>query len=229
MMKKKLALAALAALSLFAAVPAGAQVINEIPLLFQRTDAGGQAISYTTSISDGNHQVANRGVAVAPQDTAIVKVFDHFYRFQPNVIRPFPGAGLAGDSLWFGSLSITGTSSTIDTCVFFRDVSPDGFNWTLVDSAVTHIVSGQVASAIHASGADSVRFILTAFDATSPAKKGVASFFGYPVMAAAGITAQALNDVNFIRFRVKMTPGDYAAAGTTAGLTGSFRYPAVKP
>ena len=33
-------------------------------------------------------------------------------------------------------------------------------------------------------------------------------------------------DVNFVRFRIHMTPGDFAAAGANNGIFGRFSYPA---
>jgi len=208
---------------------AGAQIIRDKTLIFSRIDAASTPIGYATPFSDGNHPAAGKGIAVAPQDTAIVDISDHFYRFMPNILQPFPGAGAAGDSVWLGTLTIEGSTSTIDTVKFFRDVSPDGWKWTLVDSAVTHITSSEVASAIIASAGDSVRAILaTSNDPSAVGKKAVITLFTYPAMASGGVTPLALKDVNFIRFRIAMSPGDFAAAGTTNGLRAAFRYPAVK-
>jgi len=230
---KRFTLGFLMALAILGLASCSAQaqvvVVREKTLTFQRTDAALSPPSYVTSFSDGNHPVAGRGIAVAPQDTAIVDISDHFYRYQPNVIRAFPGAGTAGDSVWVGTLSIKGSGTTIDSVTFFRDVSADGFTWTTVDSSIAHIVSGQVPITVYATASDSARAILAStLDPVAPNKQAVISLFAYPAMSSGGITAQALNDVNFIRFRMRMTVGDFAAAGTTGGFTATFRYPAVR-
>ena len=225
-----LGLAALLALALPSVSHGQGLKIAEKTLVFQRTDATFPGLAYVTDLANGNHPAAGVGIAVAPQDTAVVDISDHWYRSASNIPRAFPGAGAASDSVWVGTLTIEGTSSTIDTLFIFKDVSPDGVNWTGNDSLAYHLVTGQVAVGIVAASSDSVRPILatTGQGALQAGKKATITFFGYPAMTSLGITGLALADVNFVRFRIKMTPGDFAAAGTTAGVRGSFRYPAFK-
>lgn len=184
--------------------------------------------SYFVSRSDGNHNAANLGVAVGVEDTTVaIDVRDHWLN-AVGALRPAGASVLTGDSTWFCDLLLRSNSSTIDSVTYFRDVSVDGMTWTVLDSLQGHVVSDRLALTLGAVS-DSGRVALASFSTPAGAVGTAAglSFNCVPTaMGRAGITALSIQGVRFIRFRLHMTPGDFAAAGTTRGITAEVVYPA---
>jgi hypothetical protein len=239
------ALAALIATSFTWATDAHAQstfFIKKVRLDAQRTSVAGDnpfyattgQAAYSTPLWNGTHGTATPGIAAANislHDTSqVIDVRDHWLRtifaYRASVD---PAASVKCDTTEFGTLFITSTSGTIDSVWILRDVSADGLNWTAVDSIGSHIETG---STIHTTtqAVDSVGVILTSQSGQSGASlcKAAVTFTAWPWSSGSGgVTAQAFRGVNFWRFRVHMSPGDYAAAGANGGLRLEFQYPAV--
>jgi len=189
----------------------------------------GAVTTYDLGVSNGDHNRANLGVAVGVEDTsAAVDVRDHAL-LGAGAFRQI-GAGFTGaDSVWSGTLVLQGTSGTIDTVTYFREVSMDGATWTVLDSLQGHIVSDRLALTLGAVS-DSARVALATISGPAGAIRTSAGmgFWAIPGMGRAGITAQT-TAFNFVRFRIHMTPGDFAAAGKDNGVLGTFIYPADEP
>lgn len=233
-MMKKLLLAALAAFTLVGTAQAGSFFVKNVPLTFVRTSAGADnpgGGSYSTPLANGNHG-ANAGVALVFQDTTgAIFVGDHFIKSVPQFrTMPVVASALLADSSWFGSLTLSGSASTIDSLYLFRDVSVDGVTWTAQDSIGGHIISG-TAQVVTGAVSDSAQFIAPAVSTISGAVRTALglSFTANPFFGTAGVTAQATVGVNYIRFRLHMTAGDFAAAGSNNGVSGTFSYPAQEP
>jgi len=229
---KKILLAALAALTLFGSMDAqaGSYSIKTTSLVWQRTDnAVNSSSQISTFLSDGNHTAAGRGVAVPVQDTSsMIDITDHFWRRLVLSKATFPGTGVGSDSTFFGVLTLHGTASSIDTVNVFRDTSIDGLTWVVVDSAAYHISTPQWAAGITAAGSDSLRYIFSTRTNMGGSTESNSStvFSCYPGMPNVGISGMGISDVRFIRFRIHLSPGDYAAAGAGVnGVTGQFLYP----
>ena len=216
---------------------------KRVPLTFVRTSTAadnplfgtlGVGV-YQTAVANGTHGTATAGIAaVNPSltDTSMaIYVGDHWAKMV-SVLRQFPGivANLLSDStVALGTLSLTGLSSTIDTVILLRDVSADGITWTIVDSLGAHIVSA-TAQVVTGAVSDSAEFIMPSISNINGAvaTKLALTFPANPWFTASGVTAVAIGTgVNWIRLRLHMTSGDYAAAGASRGITGEFIYPAV--
>jgi len=233
-MKNRILIAALAALTLVGTAQAGAFFVKSVPLTFVRTSTGADnpnGGTYSTFIANGNHG-ANAGVALVFQDTTgAIPVNDHFIKGVPLYrTMPVVATALLADSSWFGTLSLSGSSSTIDSLYLFRDVSVDGITWRAQDSIGGHIISDR-AQIVTGAVSDSAQFVAASVSNISGAvstRLGL-SFTANPWFNTAGVTAQATVGINFIRVRLHMTAGDFAAAGSTNGVTGTFSYPAQEP
>lgn len=229
---KKILLAALAAFTLFGATTASAQgwKAKTVSLQFIRSGTGSDnpnaPNSYIIGTSNGNHNSANAGVAVQPEDTTLaIDIRDHYLR-GAGAMQAY--TSMVGDSTWLGTLFLSANSGTIDTVTYFLDQSVDGFNWTVRDSLQGHIVSDRSALTLGAVS-DSARVLLAS--ALPPAsgaagmKAGMA-FTVIPAMGTAGVTAQSFQGCFFLRVRIHMTAGDFAAAGANNGIVANFTYPA---
>jgi len=209
--------------------PAHAQLIRlgRQTLEWSRSDQGATPNFYVTPRSDGNHPIAGLGIAVAPQDTAVVGIADHAFNWRPYLASAVPPGALA-DSMWSGTLTLRGSTSTIDSLKIFIDRG-DGVTWTGTDSLSSHMVSSQTVIAI-AQASDSASFIAASVQpsgAVAATTQLVIQFWGYSPMGTTGVTAQAWGaNVRALRIRIHMTPGDYAAAGTSQWVAGEFVYPA---
>jgi hypothetical protein len=234
MKMKNLFLAALAVVTLAGTAQAGAFYNKSVPLSFLRTNVSSDnpgSGTYSTNIANGLHG-ANSGVALVFQDTsAAIFVGDHFIKGIPQSrTMPVVASALLADSSWFGTLFLTGSTSTIDSLYLFRDVSNDGITWTAQDSIGGHIISDR-AQIVTGAVSDSAQFIAASVSGINGAlqTKLALSFTANAWFGTAGVTAQATVGVNYIRFRLHMTAGDFAAAGATNGVTASFMYPAQEP
>ena len=109
--------------------------------------------------------------------------------------------------------------------------SVDGFNWTAVDSIGQHISSPQWTTGFAAVGADSMRLIFSTRTNINGSTEGNAaiSFSIYPNAPNASVSGMGIADVRYVRFILHMSPGDFAAAGTSGGVTGQFVYPYEGP
>lgn len=222
--KTLLAVAALALFATSAFAQAGGSTVNRTKnLTFARYNSNGVQF---LNLADGTK--AGSGVAIAAQDTSTaIDVSDWFYR-RSMAVRATSPAGASGDSCVMGTLTITGTSSTIDTFVVSREVSSDGFVWSVPDSQVAHISSANTMGGF-AVGTDSVRVVGTSITvsplvSTSFTKASI-TYSALPGAGSANVTAQAMFDVNYVRFRIHMTSGDAAAAGSTGGFSATWTYP----
>lgn len=186
--------------------------------------------SYLTPISNGNHQAGNAGVAVGVEDTSdAIPIWDHWLRTAAGIASvPAPGTALLADSSWFGTLLLKSNLSTIDTVTYFLDHSGDGYVWTVRDSLSGHVISDRPMLTLGVPS-DSGRVALASFSGASGAVGATAglTFTANPFFGPGGVTAQSLIGVNFVRVRIHMTPGDFAAAGTNRGVTAEWVYPAV--
>ena len=214
---------------------AGEFYIKSAPLQWLRTSVGtdnpraGLNAFYSQALADGNHNSANAGVALVFQDTSgVIDVRDHWAKIAPIFVTKVTNLDIP-DSTEFGTLVLRGSRSSIDSVTVIRDVSPDGFAWTSVDSQAVHIATNQSTS--NAAVADSVVIILTTL--TDPiqgtSSAGAILYSCNPAVNPAGVTALALRNVQYVRFRIHMTAGDFAAAGTTNGVIATFQYPAQEP
>lgn len=227
MKNRTLAWAALAALAFAAfAGPAEAQLVRlgRQTLQFNRTDNGA---TYSTPRSDGNHVSTSVGVNVAPQDTATVSIPDHAFNWRPYLASAVPPGALA-DSMWAGTLTLRGSVSTIDSLTVLIDRG-DGYTWAGTDSIGAHVVTSQTVWATGLA-TDSCRYVAASTSTGVPGGTAtstlVLQFWGYSPMQSNGVTAQSWgSNVRALRFRIHMSPGDYAAAGITGGVTGEFVYP----
>ena len=211
---------------------------KKVILSFKRLNAGsdnpfgGLAVAqpYLTQLSNGNHNAANLGVAVGVEDTTdAIPVFDHWLKAAAGMTDvPAPGTALLADSSWFGTLSLSANASTIDTVEYFMDHSVDGKVWTVRDSIAGHIISDRLMLT-RSAVSDSGRVALASQSAASGAVGAAAglSFTANPFFGPGGVTAQSIIGVNFVRFRIHMTPGDFAAAGASRGILAEFVYPSV--
>lgn len=208
-------------------------------LLWQRSPDTQHASAYNTATSNGVHDANGNGIAVPVQDTSqAIDVRDHwsvYYRTNKTE------GTLAADSTVgsFGTLLLRTTKHSIDSIMVFRDFSADGVRWTAVDSIAGHVQSDTTSNGSSAVS-DSV-FFRNSAPAVILSPNGIASrVVSYswqcnPFMQTGGITALAgvaagPSPVNFIRFRIHMTAGDYAAASSGAdGVIGTFTYQAQDP
>jgi len=211
---------------------------KKVPVLFQRMTSGtdnpfGSLVPpqpYTTQLSNGNHNASNLGVAVGVEDTSTaIFIGDHWLKAASGVASvPAPGTALLADSSWFGSLMLTANSSTIDTVTYFLDHSVDGRVWSVRDSLQGHVISDRLALTLGAVS-DSGRVALASFSAPTGAVGTAAglSFTANPFFGPGGVTAQSIIGVNYVRVRIHMTPGDFAAAGASRGVSAEWVYPAA--
>jgi hypothetical protein len=215
--------------------------IKKVQLFAQRNSSAadnphyavdGQA-AYATPVLNGTHGSAVAGVVgtnpTLTDTLQAIDVRDHWGRtlFAYRIAAP-PATQVLADTSEFGTLFITSTSGTIDSVWVLRDVSADGFNWTAVDSIPSHIITGSTQHTV-VQGADSLGVILSGLSGQSGTAlcKAAVTFTYSPWAIPTGVTAQAFRNVNYWRFRVHMSPGDYAAAGANGGLRLEFQYPAV--
>ena len=235
---RKIINAAMAALTLWTVVypplvSASNLQYKVVPIYWLRTDAVTNPNSqYSQQLSDGNHPAAGKSIAVAPQDTSqAIDISDLYWRRMVLARTTYPGSGVAADSLFGFSISLHSTASTIDTVLLKWQTSLDGINWTAVDSIGQHISSPQWTTGFAAVGADSMRLVFSTRTNINGSTEGNASinFSIYPGMANSGISGMGIADVRFVRFIIHMSPGDFAAAGTTGGVTAQFVYPYEAP
>jgi hypothetical protein len=184
--------------------------------------------AYTSSLLNGWHGAAASGTtgigALGTMDTtAAIDVREHWLKTRVVYLQAPLVADLA-DSTFFGTLKLTSTASTIDTVTIQRDVSVDGITWTVVDSIAGHVISDTAPIFQQSQTLDSTRVIMPASGSVTAYGAG---WDVYPFGPKTGVTALALEGVNFIRFRIHMTPGDYAAAGATGGIRGTFEFPSA--
>jgi hypothetical protein len=234
------AIVALGILTSFAhdASAQGSYFPKKVPIVWQRLNAGSDnpfgslpvAQPYGTDLSNGNHNAANLGVAVGVEDTSqAIPIFDHWLKAAQSMrSTPAFASTLLADSSWGGSILFTTNSSTIDTVTYFLDHSVDGKVWTVRDSLQGHVISDRLALTLGAVS-DSARVALASFSAANGAvgtSAGI-SITMNPYFSPGGVTAQSIVGINYLRLRVHMTPGDFAAAGATRGIRADFVYPAV--
>lgn len=232
-------LAALVPLLMVATLAQAAQFyVKNVPLQWIRTDASLNPKVYGVSLSDGNHPIAGAGINVSPQDTSqSIDVRDHWLRYKQGMAPAGPNGFVAGalvqDSLnTFGTVTFTSTKWTVDSLVIMRDISLDGKVWVAVDSIGAHVVADTTwgkQSAV----SDSLLAYLgvpAVLGVDGVAKRVVTySWNANTWFDRTAITSFASVGVNYIRFRIHLTPGDFAAAGTSDGYTGVFSYLALEP
>lgn len=227
---------ALLALSLCAtAVTAQDRQSRTVPLTFVRVgnpiapfaSAGGSGY-ITASMANGGK--GGTGVAVAPWDTTVaIPIMDHAV-FSIEQRRALTASATDVDTLvTFGTLKLHSTVSTIDSIKVARDVSGDGLTWTVLDSLPASIlpaVSGTILAQPIAGDSTSVKLAATVatIDGVS-AGSGAITFYCKPNGRLDGASRLATKGINYIRFRVWMTPGDNVAAGAAGGVSGEFVYP----
>jgi hypothetical protein len=241
---RKSGLAAVAA-ALFAVVVGGAFSLasaqgafypKKVPLVFNRNSQSSadnpNAVPalqpyYQIGRADGNHG-ANSGSALALRDTsAAIFVGDHWLK-STHAYRAGAAAISVGDTSWSGTLMLKANRSTIDSVVVTMQLSQDGSVWTSCDSVSLHIISQNSMQLMVLAG-DSLAVILGTVTgaAGGVGTAGAVSFTANPWWHAGGVTAQAIQAVNFVRFIMHMTPGDFAASTNVYGVTGEFLYPSV--
>jgi len=211
---------------------------KKVQLVWQRLNAASDnpfgsltpPVPYATQLANGNHNAANLGVAVGVEDTSqAIFIGDHWLKSVPAFrTMPVVASALLADSSWLGTLALRTNSSTIDTVTYFIDHSVDGNVWTVRDSLQGHVISDRLALTLGAVS-DSGRVALASLSGASGATSTGAglSFTANPWFGPGGVTAQSIVGINYIRVRVHMTPGDFAAAGAARGIFADFIYPAV--
>ena len=226
-MKKILVLAALVA-AMFTPSLASAQVATA-DLNWRRVENRGGTTVYTSyDIANGFRDFTNTahpGVSASADTTAPIPLWNHYYKNNNHGTPVYPGgSGGLGDSVFVGTLVLESTASFIDSLVIYRQVSADGFSWTLADSLnmSTNIGSGtDWASAVPQ---DYSRVIGASTDIPS-VKRVSLLWYARPWENSRANTRLAFRDVNFVRYYITMTNSDYYAAGSTSGVRGRFIYP----
>jgi len=195
---------------------------------------------YVVTLSNGTHGTLapTAGASVTPANQSLaatdtsagIDVREHWLKSKSAYVTapPTGSTSLLADSLAFGTLTLTSNSATIDTILVLRDVSNDGITWSVVDSVGAHIIC-DAAQIVTGAVSDSAEFVMTSVSSSAGAagfKLGM-TFTANPWFSRAGVTAQALLGVNFVRFRYHMTYTDYVAAGASRGVVGDFVFPAV--
>lgn len=166
------------------------------------------------------------GVACAHRDTSeAIYVGDWYWGIARGAVaRPIIGNDT---SFVLGTLYMTaqGTAGA-DTVTVWRDVSADGLNWTTPDSASASLAAG---SNLSQDASDSTTTIMTAVPVpatpSSTSRSGAITYRASPWMPSGGVTRLSTTDVQYVRFRVRMTTGDGALSG--AGVQLRWQYPAL--
>lgn len=226
-MKKILSLAVFVA-ALFSGLVTDAVAQTKVAdLNFRRTeDRAGTTIFSSYDIANGFRGFTAANPASAYSDTTqALPVFDHFYRFNNHGVSGFPGSGTLADSVFFGTLTLEGTQSTIDSLTVTQQISSDGTTWVTCDSLPASQVVGTGTNIVSAIAGTTVSVIATTAPEFAGATRATLLFYGYPNMKASGITRNAIRDVNYVRFIVLMTGGDLYNAGRYNGVRARFTYP----
>lgn len=226
-MKKILVLAALVA-AMFTPSLASAQVTTA-DLNWRRVENRGGTTVYTSyDIANGFRNFTNSaspGASVSADTTAPIPLWNHYYKNNNHGTPVYPGgSGTAADSVFLGTLVLEGTASFIDSLVIYRQVSADGFSWTLVDSLATSTNIGSGTEWAVAQNSSFSRVIGEATDIPSVKRVSVL-WYGRPWERVGAVTRLGFRDVNFVRYYITMTENDYYNAGSTSGVRGRFIYP----
>lgn len=164
-------------------------------------------------------------------------VRDHWTAFA-RVMRSVNG-GVAGSLVQdttgtFGTLTLRSTKNSLDSISIVRQWSSDGSRWNTVDSIGGHFVNADSLISASSAATDSVRALNGVVTSGASRVTGIAqrvvnyTWNCHPLYTADQVTSLATNGINFIRFIVTMSHGDYVGAGLTDGWTGEFRYVAIK-
>jgi hypothetical protein len=155
--------------------------------------------------------------------TQAIDLSDHFLK-ATGAFRG--GLWVAGDTTaTFGVLQLQGSTGTVDSIVVTRDASLDGVNWSVVDSIMYHRGAASTTGFAVADG-DSLGIKLNSISDPLGNSLGKGSIWwsAAPLQTLSGVTAQAIMDFRYIRFRISASNSDLNAGGS---VTGSFSYPAV--
>lgn len=233
MMKKILTLAVLVAAFSVGVASADAFIPKNTTLQFVRFSSAGDnmlgSIPYTTTLANGRHNSTSASLpgSVLYDTSAAILVNDHMLNAIP--LARTTAVSTADSTAIFGTLNITTTGSSIDTIYFYRDVSTDGKVWVVCDSLQCRTQQSNSTKIADVASNDYASFIgTTVTDASGGTTSALSIPFNViPGMTTKGITAYATFGVNYVRFRIGMTTGDYYNAGANGGFTATFNYPAM--